>query len=254
MNSLPKIPLLEWDEDNSSIIDPVKIHRSNKPLPDKCILCFYSDAVKKLTNTLKAIPAYTVHGCGDPTILYEIHHKGKKCLIVFPGIGAPLSGAVLEICIALGVKKTVAFGSAGVLYKEIPRNRIILIDSAIRDEGLSFHYLPPTYEVNANPEMLTLLSTGLKQKGHDYIIGKSWTTDAIYRETKNKIIKRKEQGCIAVEMEASALMAIAEFRKILFGQIVLASDDISQDNWDKREQGKNTAIKDKVLMSLLEIL
>ena len=75
----------------------------------------------------------------------------------------------------------------------------------------------------------------------DHLLGKTWTTDAFFRETPNKIKERKAEGAICVEMESSALMAVAQFRKEQLGFILAAGDDVSGLTWDQRLQTKNAS-------------
>ena len=67
--------------------------------------------------------------------------------------------------------------------------------------------------------------------------GLTWTTDAFFRETPAKVARRREQGCITVEMEASAMFACAAFRGVVYGQLLYAGDDVSADEWDHRQLG-----------------
>ncbi|MCX7861359.1 MAG: phosphorylase, partial [Chloroflexus sp.] len=81
-----------------------------------------------------------------------------------------------------------------------------------RDEGVSYHYLPPSREVLADTSGVRALEETFRHHNVPYRMGKTWTTDAPYRETANKIAQRKAEGCLSVEMEAAAMMAVAQFR------------------------------------------
>ena len=94
---------------------------------------------------------------------------------------------------------------------------------------------PRVREVIANPLGVAALETALKQKGLPYLIGKTWTTDAPYRETASKVALRKNEGCLTVEMEAASFMAVAEFRKVILGQVLYGGDDLSGDEWNDRD-------------------
>ena len=85
----------------------------------------------------------------------------------------------------------------------------------------------------------------LRKTHVDHILGKTWTTDAFFRETPNKIKARKSEGAICVEMEASALMAVAQFRKVQLGFILAAGDDVSGLTWDQRLQTKNVSFPER---------
>jgi uridine phosphorylase len=118
--------------------------------------------------------------------------------------------------------------------KRIRRGSVIVVSSAVRDEGTSYHYLPPSRKVSIDSKILRTIEATLDNIGVPYLTGKTWTTDAIYRETKGIIEKRLSEGCLTVEMEASALIAISKFRKIEFGQLLSCGDDVSGDEWDRR--------------------
>jgi uridine phosphorylase len=109
-----------------------------------------------------------------------------------------------------------------------------VVDSAVRDEGVSYHYLEPGREILADEDVTKVIESVLMRDQIPYLKGKTWTTDAPYRETRTKIKNRQEEGCISVEMEASGLMAVAKFRGVKFGQILYAGDDLSGETWDNR--------------------
>ncbi|MCJ7703601.1 MAG: hypothetical protein MUO62_18625 [Anaerolineales bacterium] len=95
---------------------------------------------------------------------------------------------------------------------------------AVRDEGTSYHYLPPGREVQAHPQAVAAIETTLQSHQIPYITGKTWTTDAPYRETHQNVQRRREEGCLVVEMEAAAFFAVAQFRGVILGQILYGGD------------------------------
>ena len=168
--------------------------------------------------------------------VYEIAYKDQRVAYYHPGIGASLTAAILEEVIAFGCRKFIACGGAGALYKDIVVGNLIVVSGAIRDEGVSYHYLSPEREVIAHEAGVTALVKALDNRGVPYHVGKTWTTDAPYRETSNRIAKRKnEDGCLTVEMECAGMMAVAQFRGVVFGQILYGGDDLSGTEWDNRE-------------------
>jgi uridine phosphorylase len=123
---------------------------------------------------------------------------------------------------------------------------LVVVSAAIRDEGVSYHYLPPSREVAANPNAVNALVKTLDERGLPYRVGKTWTTDAPYRETANKIISRREEGCLTVEMESAALIAVAQFRNALFGQVLYGGDDLSGNEWDSRHWTSRSDIRESL--------
>ncbi|MDX1611071.1 MAG: STT3 domain-containing protein, partial [Candidatus Thermoplasmatota archaeon] len=107
-----------------------------------------------------------------------------------------------------------------VLNGELAVGHVIVPASAVRDEGTSYHYLAPSREVAATPAAVAAIERTLGKDNVDYVVGKTWTTDAIYRETPGKIALRRQEGCLTVEMEAAAFFAVARFREVTVGQIL----------------------------------
>jgi uridine phosphorylase len=106
-----------------------------------------------------------------------------------------LAAGFLDELIAVGVTKFIVCGGCGVLNPEIAAGHPVILTSAVRDEGTSYHYLPPSREVKPHPKAVEVLESVFKQAGLEYRMGKTWTTDAIYRETPGKRKKRMEEGC-----------------------------------------------------------
>ena len=226
-------PIIEHDSTREAFIEPSKIIRP-RDMPEHCVICFFKEVMDKIIieHNAKVLVENRWEDGVHP--VYEIEVHGKRLAFYHPGIGAPLSAAILEEVIAFGCKKFVACGGSGVLAKEIAVGNLIVVSGAIRDEGVSYHYLPPDREVAANKVALNTLTKVLDHRGIPYLTGKTWTTDAPYRETPNKIAKRKEEGCLTVEMECAGMMAVAQFRDVIFGQILYGGDDLSGTNWDNR--------------------
>lgn len=227
-----KIPLLEFDPDKNAIIEPLFRSSDFEP-PEYCVLPIYKALLQKLEKDRKI---EKVGSMGNPywqTIdIFRLDYQGKSLLVLHPGICAAFVVSTIERLIAWGCRKFVACGACGVLKPELKNGAVIIPGAALRDEGTSYHYLPPSRFVEMNPAVLEKLESTLKKNHIDYEIGKTWTTDAFFRETKKKIAGRKAEGCIAVEMECSAILALAKFRDVLLGQYLTASDDISGDGWD----------------------
>ena len=92
----------------------------------------------------------------------------------------------------------------------------------MRDEGTSYHYAPADTQVRPHPRALTAIDDVLTEAGIPHDRGLTWTTDAFFRETTSKVARRREQGCITVEMEAAAMFAAAAFRGVVYGQLLYA--------------------------------
>jgi uridine phosphorylase len=238
-------PILEYDSTPTAIIEPKHLIEQID-IPEHCVLCFFQDVFEGLLKEgrLRLLAQQTSEIGVHP--VYELDVDGRRLAAFHPGVGAPLAAALLDEVIALGCKKFIACGGAGVLNREIGVGRLIVPSSAVRDEGTSYHYLPPSREVSASPEGVAAIEQALKADGIDYIAGKTWTTDGFYRETPEKVKLRKTEGCITVEMEAAAFFAVAQFRGVTFGQILYGGDNLDSEKWDSRHWNNQTSVREKL--------
>ena len=227
-----KYPILEFDPTREAIIEPGK---TVKPIgtPERCVITFFRDVLDKLSEEgkLKVIDSQRWEDADH--VLYELAYKGKRVAAFHPGVGAPIAANLLEEIIPKGCRKFIACGGCGVLDSEIAVGHLVVPTHAVRDEGTSYHYLPPGREVEPHPKALAAIEKALKNRKVDYVLGKTWTTDAPYRETHKKVALRRDEGCLTVEMEAAAFFAVAQFRGVVFGQILYGGDDVSGlGEWD----------------------
>lgn len=245
-------PILEHDDSLPAIIEPGKIIRPSSDMPERVVYCFFQDAIQSVCTEDKAsIIGHLGSEIGRNPI-YRYEHDGQSIAIIHPGVGASLSGTFLEETIAKGGKKFIACGGAGVLDSSITLGHIVIPETAIRDEGTSYHYLPPSREVSAHPDAIAAIIKVLDKHNIPHNLGKTWTTDAPYRETPKKVKMRREEGALTVEMEAAAFFAIAQFRSVIFGQMLYGGDDVSGTEWDMRDWHKRSSVREKLLYLAIE--
>jgi len=230
-----RFPILEYDPTRSAVIEPHIIHKPRE-VPEHCVLCFFQDVIDDVCQAARVV--HRPRGEEGEHPIYELQFGDRRIIVAHPRVGAPMGAAVLESLIALGCRKFIACGGAGVLVPKVVLGHLVVPTSAVRDEGTSYHYLPASREVKPSPRVLAAIESVLKANGHDYLLGKTWTTDALYRETRAKVERRKREGCLTVEMEAAAFFAVAQFRGVEFGQILYAGDDLSGE-WDHRNWMKH---------------
>lgn len=227
-------PILGFDSDPDAILRPN--HAGIElDFPDYLVLCFFREVVSKVAQDHQAEVVHTVVSEGGLYPYYVIEFQGKRLAFVQPGVGAPNAGAIMEKAIAFGAKHIVACGGCGVLDKEISVGHVLLPTMAYREEGLSYHYLPPSETIEIDPKTVEVMETILKERKIDYLLTKVWTTDAVYRETLKKTAYYKAKGCLAVEMELAGLAAVAKFRGVDFGQYLYAGDMVVPEGWDQRD-------------------
>ncbi len=203
--------------------------------PEICVSTFSEGIIQKfssLSNTEKIAELYTANG----TIpVYKIHYKNTEIAFYLSRVGAPACVAGFEEILAMGAKKFVLFGSCGVLDDDKVKDSIIIPVSAVRDEGTSYHYIAPSPEIEADSHSVQILENVLASCGYPYVKGKTWTSDAIYRETIPAIQERRQEGCLVVEMECASMLAIAKYRHIPFIQFLYGADNLSSDAWEIRD-------------------
>ena len=247
-----EFPILEFDEDKNAFIRPSNLIQPID-ITEKCILCFFPEAIEKILTEYphKTVSQFLSAGINYP--LYELDYKGEKLALIQAGVGAPLAAGQIEEISAMGCKKFIACGLCGVLQKDIAVGHLIIPTAAVRDEGTSYHYVKPAREITANERIVQIIENTLLEKRIPYIKAKTWTTDAFYRETTQKIAQRKEEGCVTVEMETSAYIAVSQYNNVEFGQILCAGDSLSGEEWDKRNYHNRTDLMEFVLRLTLDV-
>jgi uridine phosphorylase len=227
-------PILEFDPSTSAVIEPSAVMAPEEGVPPQVVLCFFQEVIETVVashGVLERSPFKAEHGIHP---FWELDWEGRRFGLFHPGVGAPLAAAFLEEAIAKGCRSFIACGGAGALVPELTLGHVVVPTSAIRDEGTSYHYLPPSRSVAASPAAVEAIQVTLGEHGVPYVMGPTWTTDAPYRETRDRMRDRAEEGCLTVEMEAAGFFAVAAFRGVTFGQLLYAGDDLSGDAWDER--------------------
>ena len=230
-------PILEFDEERDAVIEPSKAIK-HRDVPEHCVICFFWETIEHVTEQLALQSLRPVRTEMGDIPVYSGAYDGQTLAILLSPVGASLAAGCLEEVIARGGRKFIVCGSAGVLDRSIASGNIVVPTSALRDEGTSYHYLPPSREVHPTSEAVKAIIETLKDHGCSYVTGKTWTTDAFYRETRSKVASRRNEGCITVEMEAAAFFAVAQFRGVQLAQLLYGADDVSGAEWDPRVMGK----------------
>jgi uridine phosphorylase len=237
-------PLFEFDPSPVAVINP-SIYRPPLGFPQHAVMCWFGNVVAERTAGLEPVHRIPFEH-GDHAICVVEHH-GVPVALVTPGVGAPASASTMEVLIALGAVNIIGCGSCGVVKPGFDVGHVIVPTGAVRDEGTSYHYAPPEAEVLPHPRALAAIDDALTEASVPHDRGLVWTTDAIFRETSEKVARRREQGCLVVEMEAAAMFAVAAFRGAVYGQLLYAGDDVSAAEWDHRNWVRHTGVRDHLL-------
>jgi len=238
------VPILEFDGEPEAILEPRKLINPLDTMPTHGVICFFQDVISHFVTQGIAQEIYALRSEMGRHPIYVHEVQGQRVALFHPGVGAPLAAGILEEVIALGCRNFIACGGCGVLNRELAQGHLVVPNVAIRDEGTSYHYLAPSREVSASPTAVEAIEATLRRRKVEYILGKTWTTDAIYRETRARMLLRRSEGCITVEMEAAALFAVAQFRQVQLGQILYCGDNLDGDDWDARAWTKNWGVRE----------
>lgn len=251
MSIVREFPILEFDPDRQAFLEPTRLIQPID-IAERCVICFFKEVVDSMAERGELHKMAELRcECGKIPI-YEMLFQGERIAVFNPLIGAPSAVALLEEVTALGCRKYIACGGVGVLQKDIAVGQLIIPVSAVRDEGTSYHYLPPSREVPADANAVKTIESVLNRHGVKYMTAKTWTTDAFYRETREKIELRKSEGCVTVEMECAAFFAVSQFRGISFGQILYGGDDLSGNEWDGRQWADRKDIRESIFKLAVE--
>ena len=183
--------------------------------------------------------------------IYILNYKGIKITFFMAGVGGPHICDDIEELHAQGAEKFIIFGNCGVLDSKIEDCSIIIPTKAFSDEGTSQHYVPDSEEIDVNPKYINEFIEVLKEHDFDYTTGYTWTTDAFYRETRDKIDYFKNNGAVCVEMEGSVIAAVCQRLKLDYFTFYYAGDNLDSAEWDERSLLGNVNFeKKREVMSL----
>jgi len=193
---------------------------------NRVVLMSFSSRVMKLLiekSRAKRVEKW-LYGTHNP--LYNGVYKNTRVSIIKGPIGAPATVMLMEELAACGAKTFISLGEAGSIQPYARIGSFVIPTEAIREEGTSYHYLPPEVKVKASEKISTALEKECKKLQIPFLKGKIWTTDAPYRETKSKVDSYIKQGVICVEMELSAMFALGAFRDLNVGGLLIISDEL----------------------------
>lgn len=233
-----EIPILEYDSTERSLFS----HKIKVSLPQKAVYGFLGSCIDEYAAACGAETAEVIHTITRDYPIYIIKYNGEEICLLQAPMGAPAAVQNMELLLHNGVKHIVTAGSCGVL-RDMPENRFLVPVRALRDEGSSYHYLPPSRYVELDMPMTAQICRCLGAAGMSYEKCTTWTTDGLFRETPGKVASRREEGCDTVEMECAALAACAKFRGIDFGMLLFTADSLADaDNYDRREFGQASLV------------
>lgn len=165
-----------------------------------------------------------------------------------PAVGAPMAVICLEKLIALGARRIIVSGWCGSLQPHLGVGELVLPTWGVSEEGTSGHY-PVAGRSESSPRLRKDLKDFFAATGKELNEGPIWTTDALYRETREKVVRYGQQGILGVDMECSALIQVAAFRRVELVAVLMVSDLLWQDPWQPAFQSKDFRNRSQELVS-----
>ncbi len=219
-----EIPILEYDTEQTAVIMPG--HHSDFVFPSRAVMLFMEPEIDDFVaeNECEVIGKFV-------SVTKDFYvYKTQMNHVEIAFVQAPLGGAgavqIMEQLIAGGVTKIIAAGCCGALAEDT-EGSFFIPTAALRQEGTSYQYLPPSREIELDDRPIEALCKTLDSAGLHYKKCRTWTTDGFYRETKEMVQYRKSEGYSVVEMECASMAACAKLRGVLFGQLLFTADSLA---------------------------
>lgn len=201
-------------------------------LLDKCLVLLSHEIFEYLKSKYNLRQIGLIGGSSYKIPIYAFKYKNELIGVYLSPMGSVLcAGNIVECAYITGATKFVMFGSCGTLDKQITNGKFVIPTEAYRDEGTSYHYMPPSDFVRiTNADKVESI---FRKLNIPFVKGKTWTTDAMLMETVNKVKKRKEEGCIVVEMELAACQAVSNYYKLELYDFLQPGDVLLEGNYNK---------------------
>ncbi|MBX5321109.1 MAG: nucleoside phosphorylase [Candidatus Bathyarchaeota archaeon] len=199
-------------------------------VPERLVFTYQTRTYEHAKNLINGKPVdWWIYGERQPLYigLFNNVDVGLGCF----WIGAPAVAMTLEEAIACGARKIVEVGVSGGLQSFLKPGDTIVVTEAIRDEGTSYHYFPPEVWVESSERLRKIFIEQLQRFGIGHHVGAVWSTDGVYRETLGKFRRFRDAGVLAVNMETSAVFAVAKYRKVEAASVQVISDILSESGW-----------------------
>lgn len=220
---------MQTDIHSQGIIRPVRGER-DPHLGPVALMVMLPQELKRLVQKAGAVEIPF-----SDTPLYRLYRaegrRGSSIALAGPFIGAPHAVMGLEKLIVLGAKSIWVLGWCGSLQPDLNIADVVIPDRAISEEGTSQHYPTAGEAPRADPGLNSVLADVIAHSGREFTQGTLWTTDAIYRETPEKVKRFQESGILAVDMEISALLTVAAYRSTALAALLVVSDELSDLKW-----------------------
>lgn len=206
---------------------------------DAAILTFWGSPLEILEESLTTVSEVKLRGVPVMRAI-EGREEGLRVLVAQTYFGAPAAVITLELLAASGIRKFLVYGGAGSLTRELRIGDVLIPTWGVREEGTSYHYMPEEYVPKPSEALASKLKENLHNtltlQGSRVVEGGVWSTDAIFRETEDKIRNYAGRGVMGVDMESTALMTVAEYRGVELAIALIITDELSSLRWRRPDE------------------
>lgn len=246
--------LEEFNPEETAIFSPDMVFAPIPGMPEVAVSCFSYVTFGRMLAMFPEAEVIARMKCASQTFpVYRVRWRDTELALYLSCVGAPMCVGQQEELYAMGARCLVLFGTCGVLDREIGDCAVILPTSAMRDEGTSYHYAPPSDEIAVNIHHGEAFLGLMKEWGLTCVTGKVWTTDSMYRETREKAARRKAAGCVCVDMECASVAAVASFRDREALQFFYAADNLDAQEWDQRSLSNDAKVEEKDRIAVIAL-
>ncbi len=250
--------LEEFDGKSDPVLTAGHFCEKIENFPSLAVGFFSKDTMQQFCNTYEVEVIAVIDSMAMEYPVYKFKTDNTEIAVFQSPIGAPACVMQCEKIIEMGATSILLAGCAGCLDENLGEYSVVVPTSAIRDEGTSYHYMPVSDEIELDQKFSTDVASILKNFNLPVITGKIWTTDALFRETQNKVNARKSQGAIMVDMECSAITAMCKLKGVPFAEILYGADTLAFDEYDIRtlhniNKSEHQRILDVVIACALKV-
>ena len=226
-----EIPILEFASEAQAVIMPG--HGWDYKFSPKAVMLFMNSEIEDYVSRNKCEVVGKFESITKTFSVYKTVHNGTEITFCQAPLGGSAAVQIMDQLIYGGAKEIIAAGCCGSLIDD-NEGDFFIPTTALRHEGTSYHYLPPSREVELDDRAIKAIEKVLIKEKKPYRMCKTWTTDGFYRETKEMVMYRKEEGYSVVEMECASMAACAKMRGVIFGQLLFTADSLA--NVDKHNE------------------
>lgn len=238
-----------FDDQSDPLITPGSFDAPHLELCDVCILTFSHVIMEEMRRRFSLRFVRSIRMANGDMPVYVFDHEGLTIALHLSAIGSAVAGTnIVDINWFTGATKFIMFGSAGSLNQNATTGKYVLPTEAYRDEGLSYHYAPPSDYITIHNS--AFMEAFFLEKGLPFVKGRVWSTDAFYRETRNQVLARQQEGCLAVDMELAGVQAVCDFHGFELYDFLVTGDVLDMPQYDVADLLRANHDLDKIWIAL----